>query len=372
MSVTINFNLDSEGVTGTELSWKDDWGQLDFINNRGSTKGDEYFEYFIFTIEVANEGDTLGECFFLLNGERQDLELNETETSTLPYSYTVNDGDVLDFTGVIFRDSPPPVKQVSGFNYIYSVDRTILKSLANERFEKITSGDNVTIEIIDLGQYIIDVLEIPFKIPDEMLDIEQSIVLGHKILNTKAIEIINDELIINIGDIEVPSIYNNTYDYINTDINLYLPYANSISLTSDFVIGETISVKYIIDLYSGNTTINVLSTKNEIIVSKNTQIGKEIPFLNGTSNAIMFNNKNVYSLNNGIKQAFIEVSRNIPINNIYSNMIPECVQLKKLTGFITVNEIDLKIKGTLEEKQNIEILLKNGVYINENYRNDFK
>lgn len=366
MSMTINFNLDNEDVTGTRLSWEDDWGTSYFINNRGSKQGYDDYEYYIFTIEVVNEGDTLGECFYLLNGERHDLELNDTKTSTIPYTYTINNGDVLDFTGVIFRDTPPPVKQVSGFNYIYLVDRTILKSLASERFEKITSGDNVAIENIDLGQYIIDVLEIPFNIPDEMLDIEQSIVLGHKILNTKAIEIINDELIINIGDIEVPSIYNNTYDYINTDINLYLPYATSMSLTSDFVIGETISVNYIIDLYSGNTTINVSSTKNEIVLSKNTQLGKEIPFLNGKSNDIMFNNKNAYSLNNGIKQAFIEVSRNIPINNRYSNMITECVQLKKLTGFITVNEIDLKINGTLEEKQNIEILLKNGVYINEN------
>lgn len=366
MSMTINFNLDNEDETGTKLSWEDDWGQYNFINNRGSKQGLDDYEYFIFTITVVNEGDTLGECFYLLNGERHDLELNDDKTATKPYKYTVNNDDILDFTGVIFRDTPPPVKQVSGFNYIYSVDRTILKSLASERFEKITSGDNITTEIIDLGQYIINVLEIPFNIPDEMLDIEKSIVLGHKTLNTKAIEIINDELIINIGDIEVPSIYNNTYDYINTDINLYLPYATSISLNSDFVIGETISISYIIDLYSGNTTINVSSTKNEIIVSKNIQLGKEIPFLNGNSNDIMFNNKSVYSLNNGIKQAFIEVSRNTPINNIYSNMITECVQLKNLTGFISVNEIDLKIKGTLEEKQNIEILLKNGVYINEN------
>lgn len=366
MSVTINFNLDSEGVTGTKLSWEDDWGQYDFINNSGTKEGDDY-DYFIFTIDVVDEGEKLGECFFLLNGERQDLELNESETSTIPYKYMVNRGDVLDFTGVIFRGTPPPVKQVSGFNYVYSVDRTILKSLASERFEIFTSEDKSTFDVIDLGQYIINVLEIPFNIPSEMLDVEKPIILGHKILNTKAIEIINDELIINIGDIEVPHIYNNSYDYINTDVNLYLPYTTSIPLNSDFVIGETISISYIIDVYSGNNTINISSTKNEIIVSENVQLGKEIPFLNGKSNDIMFNNKSVYSLNNGIKQAFIEVSRNTPINNIYSNIITECVQLKFLTGFISVDEIDLKIKGTLEEKQNIETLLKNGVYINENY-----
>ena len=367
MSVTINFNLDNEDVTGTKLTWEDSLLQDKFINNRGTAYGLDDDEYYIFTIEVVNEGDTLGECFFLLNGEKHELELDTTKTATIPYKYTVNSGDILDFTGIIFRDTPPPIKQVSGFNYIYSVDRTILKSLASERFEKITSGNSVTTEIIDLGQYIINVLEIPFNIPDEMLDIEKAIVLGHKILNTKAIEIINDELIINIGDIKVPSIYNNTYDYINTDINLYLPYTTPISLNSDFVIGETISISYIIDVYSGNTTINVSSTKNEIIVSEKVQLGKEIPFLNGKSNDIMFNNKSVYSLNNSIKQAFIEVSRNTPINNIYSNIINECVQLKNLTGFISVDEIDLKIKGTLEEKQNIETLLKNGVYINGNY-----
>lgn len=363
MSITINFNLDVEGATGTKLSWEDDWGQYNFISNSGTKEGGEYYDYYVFTIEVVDEEEKLGECFFLLNGERHDLELNETETKTIPYKYMVKNNDILDFTGVIFRGTPPPIKQVSGFNYVYSVDRSILKSLASERFETFTSEDKSTFDVIDLGQYIINVLEIPFNIPSEMLDVEQSIILGHKILNTKAIEIINDELIINIGDIEVPHIYNNTYDYINTDINLYLPYATPISLDSDFIIGETISVNYIINLYSGDTTINVSSTKNEIVLSHNTKLGREIPFLNGQNNDIMFNNKNVYSLNNGIKQAFIEVSRNIPINNIYSNMISEYVQLKKLKGFINVEEIELKINGTLEEKQIIETLLKNGVYI---------
>jgi len=257
---------------------------------------------------------------------------------------------------VVSSGNQPP-KDVSGFNYLYLVDRDKLKSLSKERF--ITNGG-------DLGTYIINLLELPFVVNEEIKGTENPIVLGNTVADTKAVEILVDEIQIDLGDIIVPNKYNNSYDFINTETKLHLPFVNTIDLDINYVIGHTINIQYIIDLYYGDMTINIKSSKtNNIIHSENAKIGRDIPFIrkiNGDSiNSLSTKN----GINNGIFSPFIEVIRNVPYqqNNEFKNEVTTHETLQNVKGYVTVSNMVLNSKATQNEKNSIINLLGNGVYI---------
>lgn len=259
--------------------------------------------------------------------------------------------------------TPPNSDGVSGFNHLYLVDKTILSSLSKERFTR-GIGDNQP--IIDLGQYIVNVLEFPFPVAETIKGLETQITLGNNLIQTKAIELLDDEVMLYIGKITVPKKYNNSYDYLNTNIYLHLPFVKTIELDINYVINQTITIQYLINLFTGETTIIVRSTKinNEIFYSENVRIGKEIPFVTA-NDKIQGNLHDNTQLNNQLYSAFLEVVRNKPhdVDNRFNDDMTIQTQLSKESGFVTVNKIILDSKATLQEKNMIESILKSGVYI---------
>lgn len=249
-----------------------------------------------------------------------------------------------------------------GFNNLYLTDYKTLNSIAMEDLIR-SWGQNNSIRI-DLRDYIINVLEIPFNIPDDLIGDNENIQLGNWQLNTHAPSIKNNLFVLEMGSIEIPSKYGNSYDYMNTDIKLFLPYIKEIDLEVEYVIGYTISIQYLIDLYSGVATVNVYSSKtNKIIYSENRKLGRNIPFVSRGHNVVnSLSDEN--GINNGVSNAYIEVIRNVPSNlNKFSNRVTIENVLLHETGFISVNEIELKTSATLQEKNTINQLLRNGVVI---------
>lgn len=249
------------------------------------------------------------------------------------------------------------IKEVSGFNRLYLVDKKILTKFASERF---------TINGLDLGEYILNVLELPYELPSEVIGSLTPIRLGSHSLNTEGLDILNDEIIINLGDIVVPPKYNNSYDFINTETILHLPFTQSIKLDINYVIGYAINIKYIMDLYSGDGTINITSTKtNNVIYSESIKIGRDIPFIRKIGGEKVNTLSTKSGVNNGVLNPFIEVIRNIQYqqNNVFKNEIITNESLKNVTGYVTVNNIILNSGATQNEKNNIVNLLRNGVII---------
>lgn len=248
---------------------------------------------------------------------------------------------------------------VSGFNNLYLVDRNILKLVSKERFTS-TNG-------VDLGQYIINVLELPFPILDELKGNETQIRLGNTLLQTKAVEILNDEMVLNLGSITIPSKYNNSYDFLNTNVYLHLPFSKTIELDVNYTISQTITITYIIDLYSGDTSINITSTKidGEMINNEIIKIGKNIPFIQKSGEIIGNSLITSNGVNNQVFTPFIEVIRNKPyeMDNFFNEDTSIQTKLKNETGYVRINNIDLKTSATLEEKNRIITQLRNGVVI---------
>lgn len=298
-------------------------------------------------LTIINNGTSSEKIVFNVTSKDSYMTLNITTTEKQPK---------------IPEENPSPTAPV--FNKLYNVTDEQLKQLSKERFEfSLVGSDNP--QEIDLGNYIINILEIPFKIPTDLLGVTTNILLGKYPIQTKSTPIITDEIHLNIGTINVPLKYNNYYDFNNVETILYLPYIDSIELNPQYVIGQNIKISYVIDLYTGHTTVNIVSSKtNTNIYSNVYNIGRDIPFLT-SQHKVQNNISNTKSVKNLINNAYIEVKRNKTINNVYDNEIIEYGTLKDVSGYITIEDIQLKTTATSKENDSIITLLRNGVQINE-------
>lgn len=267
------------------------------------------------------------------------------------------------FDGAVYIQAQAIKKteQISTFTNLYRVTNDTLSKLAKVRFRD--SGSN----IVDYGTFINNLIKIPFALPDDMIADIGDIQLGNYDSNVKADVLQTYIYSVNIGKITIPEKYGNIYDYKETNCILHLPCSENMVIPTEYVINHTLTIEYKLDLYSGNCTVNIISDfTNEIVDSKTFNIGIQIPFMQEQNNSVVSTLKNI--IDNGVKTAFVEVVRNIPynVNSVFGNETIDYGTLENYVGFIKVSDILLNITATNDEKNQIEMLLKNGVYINEN------
>lgn len=269
------------------------------------------------------------------------------------------------FDGAIYIQAQAIKKteQISTFANLYRVTNDTLSELAKVRFRDFGSDG----QIVDYGTFINNLIKIPFALPDDMIADIGDIQLGNYDSNVKADVLQTYIYSVNIGKITIPEKYGNIYDYKETNCILHLPCSENMVIPTEYVINHTLTLEYKLDLYSGNCTVNIISDfTNEIVDSKTFNIGVQIPFMQEQNNSVVSTLKNI--IDNGVKTAFVEVVRNIPynVNSVFGNETIDYGTLENYVGFIKVSDILLNITATNDEKNQIEMLLKNGVYINEN------
>lgn len=297
-------------------------------------------------IGMYYETFTISEDGTVATLEIEDLDLKQDITISVDVEYVPDDSDV------------------SGFNYLYKVDKDILKQMSDIRFS-IIIGDEV---VGDLGNYIINILELPFPLHEDMIGNKDKIRLGTESIDVEAHRILVDEWVLDLGTIEVAGKYNNSFDLLNTEVQLHLPFVDTITLEPEYVIYQTLKIEYVIDLYTGEGTVNVRTSKlnDNICNSQTFKIGRDIPFVTKSGDVQGSLRPTNNGISNNIYRPFVEVIRNIPYNtnSPYNDNITEYVErIGDKTGFVIVNEIDLKTSASLQEKNNIMSLLRNGVVI---------
>lgn len=245
------------------------------------------------------------------------------------------------------------------FNNLYVIDSANLRKLSNNVVLKEKNNP--------IQQYIINLVRIPFKLDNSIVGGDEGIIIGNEVFTSPSSKKLKvDKISVDLGVIEIPYKYNNSYDFLNTNCFLHLPFSQTIELDSSYVIGETISIKYELSLYDGSGTINVYSSKiGDIFLSVPVKVGVTIPYFNKGNDS--YSNKNVELLNiyNNLKNAYMEVIRNIPYNRdspFNSDIITQTV-LKNEKGYVKVNNIILESKASFDEKNRIINLLSQGVYI---------
>ena len=295
---------------------------------------------------------------FYMSADRQTAIL-EIVRNKVDYDYNM-----------LYVYTTPKVTGHANYNNLYLVDTDALKELNTHRFIVQANG----LMLADYGQYIINLLELPMPINEDILLPDSTINLGNlSIPNTRVPVLDNDKMYLDIGDIEIPNKYNNLLDFNQTTVTIHLPFTHSIQIENKYAIGQTVSIEYVIDLYTGETTANFRTTKldNKLFHSEPIILGKTVPMATaGSPSMIASVRGNLIAvkagIHNGIYTAYAEVSRHIPDqpDNIYNVNIVSNTTLANETGYLIVSNIKLQTDATYAERDMIVAQLAGGIHIN--------
>lgn len=252
------------------------------------------------------------------------------------------------------------VETTGGFTNIYKADYTNLLKFSNEVIVKITGGQGGGIQSYDVTPYINNLIMLPFNVPTGE---KSTIVAGNETFTTQLPTVDNNYLTVDLGKIKVDEQYKNGFDYYQVKTRLMLPYTNMIELDPKHVINQTVSIKYIVNVVNGDTTIN-LSNNDDLFYSNQVNLASEIPFISsatkGSQYTVINQLKTVFR--NSIKQAYIIIEQPTPVLNSDFYPTNEKGTLKGYTGNVKaslLNNMDIN-SNELNALQNI---LKSGVKI---------
>lgn len=255
-------------------------------------------------------------------------------------------------------------KEVKGLNAVYKLTPDLLRTFTAKRFVGF-DGQNET----DYGRYILGLIELPFKVPSEYVKGKQNIQLGGYDTGVNADLLSIDKITLDLGVITIPLKFNNSLDFQNVTGVLYLPYSPPITIEPKYFVGESLRIEYIINMYNGECIINIYSTKTDgLIITQNIDLNIAIPFAQIETNPTINSPSNIkIGGYNGIKNPYIEVLRNDVIlsDGFFTTPITAESNLNNEKGFIQVENINLNVTATSNEKDMILTALRSGVIIND-------
>lgn len=245
-----------------------------------------------------------------------------------------------------------------GYVNIYDTNTKEITSLSKEIIAN-NVGNNPT--LLDSTSYIKAYYRIPFKIDDNNLQTGVNFLLANTKSTTTTTQVTSDTLTFAIGKINIPEKYKNAFDYQNVSCVLYLPFADSIELSPADVINKTIAINYVMDMYTGIVTINVMNSDNDTIYSKAFKLSTDLPFLQVVN--LAQTGKIVNTYNNAIRQAYVLLTRHIPVTQQFGYPTREQGPLKYYKGYVECSDIQLNSLSDNEELSEIQALLSKGVFI---------
>lgn len=252
------------------------------------------------------------------------------------------------------------VTVVSGTNNVYLITSNKLSDINTERFV------GTPPDVYDYGQFILNVLELPFSIDESNILEPENIMLATFETTIEAPKISTDKIVVDLGEITTPENEGNLLDFKNTTALLHLPRIEPLVIDIDYIVGQTISIQYIIDCYTGVATVNISSTKiDDVVITRQVDIGVNIPYAVEQGIATLYNSNVDVGGDNGVTIPFIEILKNeaiLPYGFFTIPIIDEDV-LSLQNGFIRVEEIELEIDGSYSEKQRVINALQGGVII---------
>lgn len=216
------------------------------------------------------------------------------------------------------------------------------------------------------NSYIIDFYNLPFNIDDIIHNTPTSIKYGKYDSQVKAKPVLKDKIRVDLGTIEIPLKYGNSYDYNVNQVLLYLPLTEPVELDYKYIINSKINISYEIDLNNHKTNLIVKSSllNNDIAYITNIDIIDSLLLINSKKERTDYKTRT--TVYNHIKTPYIQIVRNTPyeIDSYYSSVTgQEQVVFKNLSGYNELIDIDLKFKCNNLEKQELKNILKSGFRI---------
>ena len=216
------------------------------------------------------------------------------------------------------------------------------------------------------NSYIIDFYNLPFNIDEIIHNTPTSIKYGKYDSKVQAKPVLKDKIKVDLGTIEIPLKYDNSYDYNVNQVLLYLPLTEPVELDYKYIINSKINISYEIDLNNHKTNLIIKSSilNNDIAYITNIDIIDSLLLINSKKERTDYKTRT--TVYNHIKTPYIQIIRNTPYekDSYYSSVTgQEQVVFKNLTGYNELIDIDLKFKCNNLEKQELKNILKSGFKI---------
>ena len=257
------------------------------------------------------------------------------------------------------------------FAHIYKVNKEQLQELSRKVFGNIiTWGTSSTTNPYDITQFIYKIYNLPLPIRPEQLSSGNRIIIGNKDSGIITDRITTDIYHQPLGSIYCPEVYNNVYDYLNTDVWLYVPYFEKVKIPYEYAIGQTLTIHLAINLYDSEATLTIHSSlHNEVFATYKNMIGFEIPISNKSNIR-----PEVYGQIGGnfytpFNEAYVEIIRNKPFppsqkeqHNGYSNVYDQ-VRNYVGEGYIRVSDVRIETNATEVEENEIRQIMSKGIYL---------
>ena len=295
-----------------------------------------------------------------INQETLTIKATHTDTATITLPSDINWSIQQDFMLTMGAVKSEIVETTGGFTNIYKADYTNLLKFSNEVIVKITGSGSGGVQSYDVTPYINNLIMLPFDVPTGD---NSAIVAGNETFTTQLPTVDNNYLTVDVGKIKVDEQYKNGFDYYQVTTRLMLPYTNMIELDPKHVINQTVSIKYIVNVVNGDTTINI-SNNDDMFYSTQVNLASEIPFISsankGSQYTVINQLKTVFR--NSIKQAYIIIEQPTPVLNSDFYPTNEKGTLKGYTGNVKaslLNNMDINSNELIA----LQNLLETGVKI---------
>lgn len=284
------------------------------------------------------------------------------------FDYNYYEGSLAAYEFITELDVEQPNSK--GVSDTYLVDSSYIRRIIKDKFIIGVGVDGTNDK--DLSKYLLGLIAVPFPVDNDfILTPNKPITLGKYATEYVGDALKGDILSVDVGSITTPKLYNNALDYQGKTAILHLPYTDSIVIDIDYVVGQTVSIRYDINLYDGFTVINISSTKlNQVVQTLYVDLDIKVPFANVNYSQPPTGDPYNISIggDNGIRQAFIEVLSfdAVLADGFFTVPVTDEAVINTVKGFMTIDNIDLVSKATRTEKAMIIKQLEDGVIIKTN------
>lgn len=267
------------------------------------------------------------------------IKATHTDTSTVSLPSNIDWSIQQEFMLTLGAVNSKIVTSTGGFTNIYKADYDNLLKISNEVIAKMSSDD---VSAYEIKPYFDNLIMLPFNVPSGE---NSAVVAGNETFKTQLPTVDNNYLTVDLGKITVPEQYKNGFDYYQVKTRLMLPYTSMVDIDPIHVINKTVAIKYVIDVITGDTTINLYN--DDLFYSEQVNLANKVPFISNDTNgsqAVVINQLKTM-FRNDIQQAYIIIEQPTPILN---------------SDYYPTNE-----KGTLQGYNgNVKASLLNNVNIN--------
>ena len=311
------------------------------------------------TLEGINDYVFISASFFdVVTEDTLNLTLaggRKTATGTMTHTYS-------SFT---YSLESGAVINVKGSNSVYVVADVDLPKITAARFaQPAGSADN----IVDYGRFILGLIKLPFTVDASNIVGTEEVKLGPLDTGVFAGLMNVDRLTYSLGSISVAGPEGNLLDFADTEAVLHLPYTNPVKLDIDYVIGQTVKVDLLINLYDGTADYNITSSKlGGVVITDKVRLDIGIPFASPDTTPGSSSLTNIdFGVANGVQTAYIEILRKgqvLPYGFFTSPVVVEST-IGFQRGYVVVEDVNLKVpRATASEIAEIERLLGDGVIL---------